>query len=500
MNATNSKQKDARRQGKAAGEIAEIRDFAKVLIDRILPHQGENGAFLGEDVYTFHFIEALTAISPVAFRSYIGLAVKWFAELDDPRDKNRRSVSPFRLIALMGTPHATSYQRAAVQKVLRVMVGREGNINLPICFVETPNSYDPFPTLSAVLIFLKCNDPKARKAAANGLRWVLAHMDDIKRPGTLGLLAFALLRAKNAGLAFENVTIRKIADELVSHARGKEIVSDPLQGAYVAFDLAQLAAEFPGNGLMAVARKLVSTLARASNGKAASFYGGQDRALLDLRLLAACGAVLSSGERENVVERLLGSAFTEKIEISREYRLLHAKAQEIAAENRKLREVVDGKSLLVRPLWAARRQEIDPKLVFVLMQFPDPKTRTEAHLVEMEKAYRDHLKPTLEKEFSLRVLRGDDIFDTRGIMESIWDSLLEAKIVLADLTDRNPNVFYEVGLADVLGKEVIFLTQRMEDVPFDLRNRRVIKYDTTYDGINKLKKDVAATFRNALKG
>ena len=51
-----------------------------------------------------------------------------------------------------------------------------------------------------------------------------------------------------------------------------------------------------------------------------------------------------------------------------------------------------------------------------------------------------------------------------------------AELVVADITGHNPNVFYEVGYAEGLGKKVIFITQN-QDIPFDLRTEKRINYD-----------------------
>ena len=53
-------------------------------------------------------------------------------------------------------------------------------------------------------------------------------------------------------------------------------------------------------------------------------------------------------------------------------------------------------------------------------------------------------------------------------MDVIWESINRARIVIADTTTRNPNVFYEIGICHTLGKDVILITQDSEDVPFDL--------------------------------
>lgn len=56
------------------------------------------------------------------------------------------------------------------------------------------------------------------------------------------------------------------------------------------------------------------------------------------------------------------------------------------------------------------------------------------------------------------------------ILERIYNQIAKADFIVADMTGRNPNVFYEVGYAHALGKPTILLTQNVEDIPFDLRH------------------------------
>ncbi|MBI4336790.1 MAG: hypothetical protein HY683_03035 [Chloroflexi bacterium] len=473
----------------------------KALLDRVLAHQSDDGDFLGSDVYTYHFVQALSAISRVAFKSYIDQALDWFAKLEDPRDRNPRSVSPFRLMALVGTGVTLDFQKQAVDKILVNMVGRAGNINLPLGFVEAADSYDPFPTLTAVQILLASQCPDAVPAGKKGLEWVLRRKAEIRRPATLGFLAFMLGEANKVGIVVgktsAKTTVRSIVRSLTHESVRSELRSDPLQGAYIAFDLAELACSFPDLNTQKPAVDLVSTLIEFRNLDEDNFYKNQDIPLLDLRLLAACGSVLSQHERDRFVESLLETAFDDKIKLARQYRKLQGEAQDVVRRLKALQSVVQGDALFVQPRWSTTNTKVDPSLVFFLMQLPRP--NASENLSEMERAFQNHLRPTMEQELGLRVVRADDIFDTRDIMQSIWDSLLTARLVVADLTGRNPNVFYEVGMADVLGKEVVLLSQTVEDVPFDLRNRRVIIYRITYDGINALKRDVVATIRRALE-
>jgi hypothetical protein len=93
--------------------------------------------------------------------------------------------------------------------------------------------------------------------------------------------------------------------------------------------------------------------------------------------------------------------------------------------------------------------------------------------------YEKIYKPAIEKA-GLTPMRADaDIFATGKIMDQVWTGISAAKVLVAELTSRNPNVFYELGLAHALKKPVVLVSAKEEDVPFDLQHIRVIYYDTT---------------------
>src|ERR1700709_196583 len=84
------------------------------------------------------------------------------------------------------------------------------------------------------------------------------------------------------------------------------------------------------------------------------------------------------------------------------------------------------------------------------------------------------------KAAGLDPVRADDLFRSSNIVHDIWHLVLSSRVLLADLTGKNPNVFYELGLAHAARKPVLLMTQSMEDVPFDLRALRVITYDVEH--------------------
>ncbi|MCX5687966.1 MAG: hypothetical protein NTV71_04965, partial [Candidatus Omnitrophica bacterium] len=109
---------------------------------------------------------------------------------------------------------------------------------------------------------------------------------------------------------------------------------------------------------------------------------------------------------------------------------------------------------------------VDRNFCFVLMPF----------LPELEPVY-EKIKEIVVLHKKLSCMRADDIYSTGIIIKEIWDSIQQAQVVIADATGKNPNVFYEMGLAHAIGKDIIIIAQTMDDIPFDLRHRRLIIYD-----------------------
>lgn len=127
---------------------------------------------------------------------------------------------------------------------------------------------------------------------------------------------------------------------------------------------------------------------------------------------------------------------------------------------------------------------------FVMMPFAPP----------LGDYYQKIYKPAIERA-GLRPVRADaDIFGTGKIIDQIWAGINSAKVLVAELTSRNPNVFYELGLAHALEKPVVLVSSNDADIPFDLKHIRVIHYDMTdpFWG-NKLMDKVAENILSAIE-
>jgi hypothetical protein len=125
---------------------------------------------------------------------------------------------------------------------------------------------------------------------------------------------------------------------------------------------------------------------------------------------------------------------------------------------------------------------------FVIMPFGPP----------FDRYFKNIFVPAIE-DAGLRAIRADSVFMPSAIMPDIWRFLSEAKVLVAELTGRNPNVFYELGLAHALQKPVILVATSLDDVPFDLRGLRVLVYDKeNEDWGAELRRTIAASLKETL--
>jgi hypothetical protein len=119
---------------------------------------------------------------------------------------------------------------------------------------------------------------------------------------------------------------------------------------------------------------------------------------------------------------------------------------------------------------------IPKPFAFVLMPFSDVFRDT----------YLLGIKPACEEAGYYCERLDEQIFE-ETMLERIYNQIAKADLIVADLTDRNPNVFYETGYAHALGQNVILLTKNAADIPFDLKHYSHIVYS---DGIAELKKQL----------
>jgi nucleoside 2-deoxyribosyltransferase len=106
------------------------------------------------------------------------------------------------------------------------------------------------------------------------------------------------------------------------------------------------------------------------------------------------------------------------------------------------------------------------KFVFVLMPFADA----------FRDIYEVGIKPAC-RDAGAYCERVDEQIFHESILEQVYNQISKADLIVADMTGRNANVFYEVGYAHALNKKTILLTKQSNDMPFDLQHYPHIVYE-----------------------
>ena len=87
----------------------------------------------------------------------------------------------------------------------------------------------------------------------------------------------------------------------------------------------------------------------------------------------------------------------------------------------------------------------------------------------------------------LRCVRGDEQQVSGELLPHIMSHILRARLIIAVIDGRNPNVFYELGVAHAFDKPTILIARAVKDTPFDVRSRKLITYQSRLDLREKLK-------------
>ena len=140
----------------------------------------------------------------------------------------------------------------------------------------------------------------------------------------------------------------------------------------------------------------------------------------------------------------------------------------------------------------SRRTEPERVIRFAPTVFQIPDKPVDANVLSVMMPFNSHFAGTYTAirsvcaRLGILCKRADGIWDNSILMQDVFDLIFTSQAVITDFTGRNPNVFYETGVAHTLGKLVIPITQSVDDIPFDLRHHRALTYQPTREGLQKL--------------
>ncbi len=123
--------------------------------------------------------------------------------------------------------------------------------------------------------------------------------------------------------------------------------------------------------------------------------------------------------------------------------------------------------MIIRPVFGNINYSIVPKSIFLIMPFREEWSDDTFDVIQ-----------DISNRVNCKLIRGDDLFAPSIIVDDIWREINKAEIIIADITIHNANVFYEIGIAHTLGKQVILIRKEDgQDAPFDIKLWRYYEYD-----------------------
>ena len=111
--------------------------------------------------------------------------------------------------------------------------------------------------------------------------------------------------------------------------------------------------------------------------------------------------------------------------------------------------------------------------------------------------YDECLKPVIEKS-GFAVDRGDELLSSGAVLSQIEDAINHSDVVLAELSESNMNVYFEVGYARALHKPLVLVAKRGVQLPFDVGGLRVLYYDDSVSGYRHLRDGLEKFLRTSI--
>lgn len=151
-----------------------------------------------------------------------------------------------------------------------------------------------------------------------------------------------------------------------------------------------------------------------------------------------------------------------------------------------------------RETFSVDKMICNPSIFSIPKEAPDPK------LIALMIPFAAEFEPVSAAikeaacECGMTCKRAKDIWKNSEIIQDVFSLIYRARIVICDFSSKNPNVFYEAGIAHTLGRKVIPLAQNAQDIPFDLVQHRHLIYFPNEQGVENMKDELAKRIRTLM--
>jgi hypothetical protein len=146
------------------------------------------------------------------------------------------------------------------------------------------------------------------------------------------------------------------------------------------------------------------------------------------------------------------------------------------------------------PLWipVTSKHSVFSEYLGTKRDFPPVKGERSWHIAylaphnkEFDAIFSAHIAP-LAAQNSLDLIRLPPVYGKHKSINGIMKTIYEAAILIADVSGKDPNVLYVLGMAHLIGKPLVILSQDPADIPVDLKKDRQIIYENTADGLKTI--------------
>lgn len=174
-------------------------------------------------------------------------------------------------------------------------------------------------------------------------------------------------------------------------------------------------------------------------------------------------------------------SITEKLSVVQEALGLHSLTE---LEHRAM-----GNTINIQPLFGQVQTGLfRRRSIFVAMPFAE----------NLKPVYDISIVPSV-KDVGLKAIRADDIFSGNSIMNKVWNAIYTSYAIIVDCSGRNANVFYELGMAQTIGKTCLIIAQSKDDIPFDITQFEYVIYENTTHGLAQLKSKLTTKLRTMVQ-
>ncbi len=137
------------------------------------------------------------------------------------------------------------------------------------------------------------------------------------------------------------------------------------------------------------------------------------------------------------------------------------------------------------------------KICFVIAPIGEPDSDIRKRSDQVFK----HIIAPAVKPFGFKPIRADHISEPGIITSQVIQYVVESPLVVADLTGRNPNVFYELAIRHAIKKSLVQLIKKGEQIPFDVAGTRTIQFDIhDLDSVDEAKNELKKQIESIEKG